>query len=452
MKKFYLQFIAGKVSCRISIAILIVMSLWMFLPSLGVSELESWDEAIYASIARDIYHTGDFINLHFNGEHYFNKPPFYMLLTSWSYYLFGLGCLLIGFQLARHLFNQKIAVLSVLLMLSNYHFFRTVRQGRMESMVAFFIVFACYSFYRVLEDKRWIYGLAVSTGLALISKGPMGFMPVLIILPFSLLYPKRLQRLFNRHTFPALVLFLIIAVPWYVCQLKIYGSDYVDEFVGFQLIDRITKAIEGHDKAWWYYLNLSSFYYVSSWSILVVPGLLFIVWKAVKEKKEELAFIGLFSWVILILFSFGVKTKLSWYIFTMYIPLSMGVALMLDALKGRWIYVKHVIIITSFLSILVFPILKFKVYSDSLKSMENSFKNELSESSKVYACNIDYPALNFYVNADLCVFNNFEELKKEAADSSNYFVLLQTDLNKMGNKTDYKILSENKNYIFFTLP
>lgn len=462
MKNFYLKFINGQLNSGKTLIVLVFLALWMYLPTLGISELKSWDEAIYANISRTIFQSGDYLHLQFHDEPYFNKPPLFFYLTSWGYHvfgvnefssrivsvLFGMGCLLVGFHFATKLYNTKIATIAVLLMLSNYHFFITVRHGRMESMAAFFIVFACYSFYRLMDDRRWIYGFAMAIGLGVLTKGGMGFLPFLVILPFLFLYPKWLKNILNYHTLLAIVLTLVIVVPWYLVQYQIYGANYVDQFIGFQLIDRMKVAIEGHQEPWWYYLYRTTFYYFSNWSVLVLPGLVFIVWKSFKDKNPGTVLIALLSWCVLLLFSFGVKTKLPWYIFTLYIPLSIAVSLMIDLFKGRLEWLKNFIVITSLLSILILPLFKFKTSHNNLKSMLSVFEKEFNENSEVFAYNIDYQSLKFYTNANLKVFSAFEDINNLQFEGNSYLVLKKMDFRLLKHPEDYLVLDENQNYIF----
>lgn len=463
MKNFYRKLTSGELSERHTFLILIIMGIWIYIPSLGIAELKSWDEAIYAAISRTIYISGDYLHLQFANAPYFNKPPLFFYLTSLGYHffginefsarivsvIFGLGCLALCFEFSRRLFHRKIAFISVLLLLSNYHFFKTVQHGRMESMVAFFILLACYSFYRLQENQKWIYGVAVGIGLGVLSKGAMGFLPFTVILPFMIIFPKWRRALCSIHTLVAIVIGLCIIFPWFYGQIKIYGANYINEAIGFQLMSRITSSIEGHREPWWYYLNISSLYYFSNWSLLVLPGLLFIAWKAITTKTPQLIFTALFAWIILLFFSFGIKTKLNWYIFTFYIPLSIAVAILVDSVSQRLYYLKHLVIITSLLSILIFPLLKFKVDHNSLKSLKPVFVKELNTKSIVYSYNMSFPALNYYTNANLKMLSSLEEVGRISSNSPVFVVLQKSDFARFSGRTKGVILAENGKYVFF---
>ena len=318
-------------------------------------------------------------------------------------------------------------------------------------MVAFFIIFACYSFYRLMDNRKWIYGFAMAIGLGVMTKGGMGFLPFLVILPFLFIYPKWIKTILNYHTLLAMVLTLVIVVPWYLIQYQIYGMDYVHQFIDIQLIDRMKTAIEGNQGPWWYYLYRTTFYYFSNWSVLVIPGLFFIVWKSYKEKKPGTVLIALISWCVLLLFSFGVKTKLPWYIFTLYIPLSISVSLMIDLLKDRLLWLKHFILITSLLSILIFPLFKIKTSHNNLKSMLPVFEKELNENSNVYAYDIDYPSLKYYTNARLKVFSAIDDINHLQFEGKNYFVLKKMDFKMLDHPENYQALDENQNFIFLKM-
>lgn len=461
MKYFYLKFLSGSYRNRFYLATFLLMAVWAYLPSLGIAELKSWDEAIYAAISRTIYETGDLFHLDYHGGPYFNKPPLFFYLTVLAYHaggvneftariisvLWGVGCLFITYHLAIKLFDKKVAIISVLLLLSNYHFFKTVQQGRMESMVAFFIVLACYAFYMIIENRHWIYVFAVAIAIGVLTKGAMGLIPFIILLPFVIAYPHRLKAALNYHSIIAFVIAMILMVPWYYYQLKCYGDVYIDQAIKSQLINRISKPIEGHSEPFWYYLNTMSLHYFSNWSLLILPALICIAWGAIRKRSPQLVFITLLCWSTLLLFSFGIQTKLPWYIFTIYMPLSIVTAnILLSERLGR---LKHFIIVTSLISIVVFPLVKFNKQPDSLKAMKPNFEEVLNKDTRVFAFNIEYPVLNYYTDANPHIFYSLEKLMNSVDGDNTYIVLRKDDFAHIDDRFSVEILAQNLKYCFF---
>ncbi|MEM1280119.1 MAG: 4-amino-4-deoxy-L-arabinose transferase, partial [Cyanobacteria bacterium P01_H01_bin.152] len=59
--------------------------------NLGARSLADWDEAIYAQISKEIFHSNQWLTLHWGYKPWFHKPPLFMWLTTLAYYIFGVG-------------------------------------------------------------------------------------------------------------------------------------------------------------------------------------------------------------------------------------------------------------------------------------------------------------------------------------------------------------------------
>ena len=94
--------------------LLILLLLPIFFYKLGHSSLVSWDEAWYGVISKNILKTGDYLNLVYNNEPYFDHPPFGFWLQSLSINFFGPSEFAIRFPAAVLGFLTLVAVYSSL--------------------------------------------------------------------------------------------------------------------------------------------------------------------------------------------------------------------------------------------------------------------------------------------------------------------------------------------------
>src|SRR3989337_2128571 len=80
-----------KIKRAAPIIFLAIIFNFIFFYRLDYNTLESWDEAWYASIAREMVKTGNFIQMVWNGKPYYDHPPLGFWLMAISYKLFGVN-------------------------------------------------------------------------------------------------------------------------------------------------------------------------------------------------------------------------------------------------------------------------------------------------------------------------------------------------------------------------
>src|SRR5437867_2873148 len=102
-------------------------SIFLFL-YLGNGSLASWDEAIYASVAKEIIQSGNWLKFTLGGEPWTDKPPLAIWVTAVFYKLFGinefsarffsalcgLGTVIVTYLLGRKLLNRWTGFLGAL--------------------------------------------------------------------------------------------------------------------------------------------------------------------------------------------------------------------------------------------------------------------------------------------------------------------------------------------------
>src|SRR5438128_1266516 len=142
----------GRQSLSFRWLLLLTAAPLVILPAL-YHPLASFDEAWYAAVARNIRHTGDWLSLTYNGEHYWDKPPILIWLTAACYRLFGqsefvtrlpamaasFACLLVVYQFARLHGGRQVGLLAGLLLLTAQDFVRFSAKGQMDVPIALLV-------------------------------------------------------------------------------------------------------------------------------------------------------------------------------------------------------------------------------------------------------------------------------------------------------------------------
>lgn len=187
------------------ILLVVLISLIYFLPGI-ISPRDFWveDEARYGEVLREMVHDGQWWVTHLNGTYYPDKPPTYFwlcalvakgvgkitpagcLVITW---LSTVGTLILTFLIALRLFNRKTAWLSTLSLMSTFLFLGCAQIIRMDMQLTLFSTWAMYLFYMGFYQgsKKVLPLFYLMAGLAVLSKGPLGFFfPFLGVVVFLL--------------------------------------------------------------------------------------------------------------------------------------------------------------------------------------------------------------------------------------------------------------------------
>lgn len=328
--------------------------------NLGGSTLFDWDEARHAENALEMLRSGDWIVTRYGGQpDLWNlKPPLGVWLIAsgfemfgptelglrfWAA-LFGVGTIVLTYALGCTLRGPLAGAIAGFIVLTMPSFVGAhgCRTGDHDSALTFFVALSVVAFHRVWdrEDGRWLPVLGGALGLAVMTKGIVGLVPLPL---FALCYLGSGQRLDSvvrpRPVLLTAGVFALIVAPWVILRAQ-RGSDFFTEMAHADLWKRFTEPIEGHVGDGWYYVrriheNLGApmfwlFLAALAGSVLMVrrdrPSRLVVCWVGV--------YLGLFSMAV---------AKLAWYILPAYPAVGLLPAVQLDRARERlgipsWLY------------------------------------------------------------------------------------------------------------------
>jgi 4-amino-4-deoxy-L-arabinose transferase-like glycosyltransferase len=309
---------------------------------LGQVPLAGPDEPRYARVAVEMQRAGEWVTPTLQGEPWLEKPPLY-------YWLAGLACRLLGeTELAARLPSLLACLLLVgvtaLAGARLYGVSAGLHAGfvtgtgglvfvyghaaSMDMLLAAMLTTASALLALGLlgfAGRLAIPAAYVFMGLAVLAKGPIGvLLPGLIVLVYLGVTGE--WRLLRRLVSPgALLLFLLVAVPWHVAIYLDQGQRFVDVFLLDHNLQRFTSTIHRHPGPAYYYLPLivGGLY---PWSGLLLPGLAGL---APRRSRADL-FVLLWFAVPFVFFS-AAGSKLAGYI----LPCLPPLALLMGRAAGR---------------------------------------------------------------------------------------------------------------------
>ncbi|MDD5730791.1 MAG: glycosyltransferase family 39 protein [Candidatus Omnitrophica bacterium] len=320
---------------------LVALSFVFFMLGNGMISLTNPDEVFYAQTAKEMANMHTWTVPYLFGSPQFEKPILTYWLLRLSYLIFGvsafgarffpaffamLGVLAVYF-LAREAFqDKKKAFFSAAVLLSAGFYIAMARTVFTDLIFSVLILFSLGSFFLgyINQPRKtvWIILFFVFSALAVLTKGPLGFtIPVAAVVLF-LAARKELRFLFCKASFWGFVLFLLIALPWYVFMLRRFGQSFVHEFFYNDHVRRLLEAEHKHNDTWYFYL-VSMFGCMFPWSIFLAVSLPVFI-KKIRERLAGGFYLFLAAWVLVVFCVFqAAHSKLTSYIFPLFPALAI---------------------------------------------------------------------------------------------------------------------------------
>ncbi|MCX5665466.1 MAG: glycosyltransferase family 39 protein [Candidatus Omnitrophica bacterium] len=328
----------------IVVLLLLVLSGYLYFFQLDKIALTDPDETFYAQTAKEMFLKGEWLTPTLYGQPQFEKPILFYWLIEISYKIFGINefavrfpCALFGFLglvgiyfLGRILFNNRVGIFSTVILATSLEYL-VLSIGCVTDMVLFTLLLfgVLFFFYGQIRKKDYFYLLSsAALALATLTKGPIGLLLPASIILLYLALTKNLA-IFKRGFMLAgvLIVFGLIAKPWYIIMYKIHSWDFINIFFGFQNVTRFLTPEHKMGSQVYYNIPiiLGGFF---PWSVFLPLGFWHICKKAFFSKQtprdEKNYSIFIVIWFLFIfLFFTASSTKLPTYIFPCFLSLAL---------------------------------------------------------------------------------------------------------------------------------
>jgi len=172
--------------------ILVVLGAFLFLSGIGSVRLFDWDEINFAESAREMLVTGDWFNVQINFQSFWEKPPLFIWMQALSMKVFGVGefaarfpnaimgiiTLITLFHCGLRSENERFGLLWAGLYAISFFPFFYFKSGIIDPWFNYFIFLGIYFFSRYADEEKTLQAAlsGLFTGLAVLTKGPVGFL------------------------------------------------------------------------------------------------------------------------------------------------------------------------------------------------------------------------------------------------------------------------------------
>jgi len=306
----------------------------------GTAGLFETSEGRYASVARRMLDSGDWLTPRHNGLRHFTKPPVTYWFAAAGMKIFGINefgarfflsiaagaTALATWYLGKLLFCRVTGLIASLVLISSIYFQTQFRGLTTDPFLAAFETLMALAFFAWLsrQKKRWYFTFWLATAAAMLTKGPPGLLPLAGLIPAALLTGHRLQlkKLFG--TAAGWAIFVIFGLGWYLLVAFMNPG-----LLSYFLIDETVKRVasDAHQRS-------APFFYF----LILLPAGIFpwtgYLLMALKDqigrfrKSCSATFMLLWVGVPLLIFTLS-RSKLAGYTLPLLVPLALLTAQML---------------------------------------------------------------------------------------------------------------------------
>ncbi len=322
------------------VLLLIILSYFCFMFGNGLVSLTIPDEVFYTQTAKEMLKVHSWMTPYLFGQPQFEKPIFLYWLLKVAFMIFGstsfaarffpalfamFGVLATYFLGLWGFKSEKKAFISALVLMTSGLYVGLGRTVFTDLIFSVFILLSLASFYWGYSfEKRKGPGILlffVFSALAVLSKGPLGLAIPFLSVAIFLFIKKDIKFLLNRYLGWGVLIFSVIALPWYILMMKLYGNTFIHEFFYNDHFRRIIEAEHAMNDRWYFYL-FSMVGCIFPWSIFLVISLVFLP-KYLKQKDNSFyTFLICLIAAVFVIFQ-SAHSKLVSYIFPLFPALAL---------------------------------------------------------------------------------------------------------------------------------
>ena len=327
---------------------LVIVSVVAFLSMIwgiwGVPLLDP-DEPVYAETAREMIEFGDFLSPRIFNEYWYDKPPMYYWLVAISQKIFGFnefaarfpaslmaaGTSIMVYIAGAKLFNERAGFWASLILTSSVQFFYMGKAAVTDTTLLFFMTGALLSF---IHKRYWL--MYVCMAFATLTKGPIGIVFPGAIIFLYILAMGRLDEILRMHVIRGLLLYFVIAAPWYYGMYTVHGMEFINTFLGFHNVTRFTTPEHASRVTFWYYFPVVILG-LFPWTGLFFMSIKSSIGESRVDDMRNLVFMHI--WWFFVFFFFTVcKTKLVSYILPMWPAMALSIGWYISFVESKMRY------------------------------------------------------------------------------------------------------------------
>lgn len=187
------------------------------------------DSGQYASMAREMIASGNWMHFTDRGIPYLDKPPFIFWISGLSYVLLGISnfsfklpailCSIAGiyatYRFANIYFNRQTGLLAAIILASSQAYFHFNNDVRTDVYLTNFIILGMWQMAEFIDNHKrfaWIFAF-IFFGLSLLAKGPLGLMLPALAYGVTWLITANWKNIFRWQWLAGIVVAFIVISP-----------------------------------------------------------------------------------------------------------------------------------------------------------------------------------------------------------------------------------------------
>lgn len=351
---------------------LVVSMLYFF--NFYVNDIWTPNESFYAESVREMFESGNFLDIKYNYEPRYNKPPLTYWLIAASSYIFGLnefgirlpivlltiGSVWLTYLLGKRLYGEKGGLYSLMIMAVSVQLMAVKQYASPEIPLTFFFTLTLYWFIKGYQESsvKFYYLSYIALGLTVLTKGyPYivvigGIIGLFILIDSHFKIRIVLKKVRQLKLHFGIPIVLIIGLSWVAYMYLNHGQDFWEIFQR----ETFERAFTRNEK------SLRPFFYVEviSWTILPYSLAFFLVLayyiSSPKKLRTEIAFP--FAWFIVMFVIFtAAKGKIPTYFIQAHPAMALMItSLLISSVPKKTAFIKAVkasLYLPSFLIIII---------------------------------------------------------------------------------------------------
>jgi 4-amino-4-deoxy-L-arabinose transferase-like glycosyltransferase len=279
--------------------------------AVGVDTMDE-DASQYVSMSREMKESGSYLQVYEQGKDYLDKPPFLFWINAVSMKVFGennfayklpsilfaLLSLFAVYRLAVIFYDERIALLSALILGSSQAVFLITNDVRTDTILMGWVITALWLLAEWLQNNKTVYFLlgCVAIGGGMITKGPVALFVPVFALGSHLLAQRKFSYLFKPVYLLGIGVIALVLLPMSIGLYRqfdlhpektVNGLQHVSGlrfFYWTQSFGRITGESVWNNHASFSFLFENLLWGMLPWTLFFIGGCLFD-WISIAQKK-----------------------------------------------------------------------------------------------------------------------------------------------------------------------
>lgn len=348
----------------------------------GSRGLYETTEGRYALCARETMRSGNLFEPMLHGKHHWTKPPLTYIAIASGLILFGdnstwgarfylipafVLTVIFVYFFAKSLWGPVTGAISALIYSCSPFLVGGANSISTDTLLVLWHSLIFFAFWKAYQTKnRWfVYLFWLGIGLGCITKGPMGFIPLMGILPFCLWrwlgYKEQLWHFISPI---GTSIFFIVGMGWYFWE-NIKHPGLLQYWLFHETVGRLAVG-EFDRNPEWYKVFPMYFLPVMLGTGMWVFLLIYVLYKNKKRegKYESISysepqwFLLIASFIFPFIFFLISKSRLTLYILPVFIPLTIMIGRILHNALAKNILTSKELLVISLINALIIVLLK----------------------------------------------------------------------------------------------